>query len=230
MSNLFRKAAAGFAFAILFTVLAGNASAQSVNVVMEKLNRHYKTLESLKAGVKMDKYNSQLDEHDVYVGSMILLPKTAKRSQVYARIDWTKPRVESLAIIGNDYMLYTPGIKQVIKGSTSTAKKGVPTGALDFMSMSRAQLKENYEIDIAGEETVEGGTNTSHLLLTPLKGGNYKLAEIWVDVDGMIRMARVTEKNNDTNTVFLNSAVKNKKIDSSAFRIKTAPGTKTVTG
>jgi outer membrane lipoprotein-sorting protein len=145
---------------------------------------------------------------------------------MYARIDWTKPRVESLAIIGDKFQMYVPGSGQAWTGKVNKGPKGVPKGAFDFLGMSRAELKANYAHEIAGPETIEGGFVTTHLVLTPKTAMDYKKADLWVDQNGMVRMARITSKNNDTSTVLLYDFDKNKKVDASAFAIKFPKGVK----
>jgi outer membrane lipoprotein-sorting protein len=193
--------------------------AQSVEI-LNRIDKHYKAINSLTSNVKMDKFNSQLGAHDVSEGSLVVLPKTKKRKKMYARIDWTKPRVENLSIIGDEFMIYRPTLGVVYMGKTDKKQKDVPTGALDFLNMSRAQLKANYKIEVAGEEKIEGGIETKHLILTPLRQISYKKADIWIDKDGMIRLARTTEHNNDTTTVLLSNIKKNEKVKENAFTIK----------
>lgn len=231
MNRSFKGIIAAISLGMIFGVFAaGETNGQPINIVLSKMDKHYKVLSSLKSNLRMDKFNSQLGERDIFSGTVIMLPKTVKRSTMYARIDWAKPRVENLSIIKDSYTLYIPKQNQVYVGKTSKAQKGVPTGALDFMSMSRADLKDNYEIKTAGDEHLEDGTVATHLLLTPKKASNYKLAEIWVDVDGMVRFAKLTEKNSDTTAVLLSNIEKNKKIDAKAFTIKYPKTAKVVKG
>lgn len=193
--------------------------AQLAGEILSRIDAHYKTLQSLKADIKMDKFESGIGDHDISSGNVILLPKTGKRKKMYARIDWLKPREENLVIIGDDYMVYRPKLGVVYVGKTTKKPKNVPAGALDFFSMSRAELKANYNIDVSGDETIEGGVGTKHLVLRPKKAAGYKMADIWVDKDGMIRLAKVTENNNDTSTILLSAIDKNGKVDEKAFRI-----------
>jgi hypothetical protein len=89
----------------------------------------------------MVKTNTQLGESDTSVGSTSYLPKTASRA-MYARIDWTKPVEEQIAVIGESYELYRPRLNQVIQGKTNSAQGNAKAGgALAFMTMSKEQLK-----------------------------------------------------------------------------------------
>lgn len=217
--------------ALIFNVLAvTETSAQQIlNTILTRMDNQYKVLSSLKSNISMDKYNAQIGEHDVSEGTMILLPKTAKRG-MYARIDWAKPVVENIAVIGDTYTLYRPRLNQVYKGKASKTTNKVPGGALGFLNMSKAQLKENYTIDYLGQEQISGGTETWHLKLTPKAATSYKIAEIWVDGNGMPLSAKVTENNNDTTTILLSNIKPNETIDPKAFVINYPKSIKPIQG
>ena len=198
----------------------GEAKAQNVlGEILKRMDINNKTLQSLKADVTMEKHNPQLDTTDTTIGSTSYLPKTAKRG-AYVRIDWTKPVEEHIAVIGDDYELWRPRLNQVIAGNASKAKNSASAGgALAFMSMSKEQLKANYNVIYIGEEQISGGTKTWHLQLTPKVAATYKTAELWVDGDGMPRQAKVTEQNSDTTTVFLSNIQKNVTLNASIFKL-----------
>jgi outer membrane lipoprotein-sorting protein len=134
------------------------------------------------------------------------------------RVDWTKPVEEMLVVRNGQYMLYRKRLKQAIIGKVNAAQdSGKANNALAFMNMSKAQLKANYSIKYLGEETVSNGVKTARLELTPKNATSYKLAEIWVDADGMPVQAKVTESNNDTTTVLLSNIQKNITINADIF-------------
>ncbi len=209
-------------FAFVISVLglsASNVKAQALTECLRRMDANNKALQSLRADVTMVKTNTQLGESDTSVGTTSYLPKTAARA-MYARIDWTKPVDEQISVIGESYELYRPRLNQVIQGKTSNAQGNAKAGgALAFMTMSKEQLKANYDVAYLGEESVSGGTTTWHLQLTPKAKTTYKGAELWVDKDGMPRQAKVTEQNNDTTTVLLANIKKNETIKADTFRL-----------
>jgi outer membrane lipoprotein-sorting protein len=221
------------AIAILFLVntAAVDASAQGVlRDILKRMDNHNKSLTSLKGKVKMSKVNTQLGETDLYEGEISYIPGRSQK-QIYMRIDWTKPLVEHLAIANGEYVLYRPNAKQAIVGKVDSAKGNAKTGgALAFMSMSKAQLSENYDVKYVADETVSSGVTTFHLLLTPKKPNGYKSADLWVDKDGMPVQSKIVEKNNDTTTVLLSNFQKNGTVKASAFRISPPKGTNIVQG
>lgn len=211
------------AFAVVET------KAQVLNKILDTMDAHYKALSSLQANVKMDKYNAQLDEHDVTEGTTKYLPLKGRDALV--RIDWTKPVVESLAVVNKEYVIYTPRRGQAIIGKVDKAKGSAKSNsALAFMNMSKAQLKANYNVKYIGQETVSGGIQTWHLELTPKTKTSYKLADIWVDGDGMPIQMRVTENNNDSTTILLSNLRKNETLNTKIFVIDLPKGTKKLEG
>ena len=212
-------------------MLAGSASAQGpLGKILNRMDANYKALTSLKSNVTMVKTDSVLGESDTYEGKTSFLPESYAGKK-YVRIDWSKPVVENIVVIGDSYQLFRPKLNQVIKGQTNSAKSGAAAGgALAFISMSKDQLKANYDIVVVAElEQINGGVQTIHLQLTPKTKTSYKTADLWVDGDGMPRQAKITENNNDTTTVLLTGIEKNTKVDYSLFKLALPKNVKVVT-
>lgn len=220
------------AFAIVFTIASSTAvSAQGIlSDILKRMDDNNKALRSLKSNIKMDKLNSQLGENDISEGTVQYLP-AATKEKIRVRIDWAKPAVEHLSVGGGKYMLFRPRLQQAIVGNVDSAKGNAGAGgALAFMTMSRAQLRENYDVTYQGEATVAGSVRTWHLKLTPKNATSYKSAELWVDSNGMPVQAKVYEKNNDTTTIQLSKIEKNVTIPGDVFSIKPPKGTKIIQG
>jgi outer membrane lipoprotein-sorting protein len=220
MKNYFRLGFAALALMLFFSAFAVTETrAQGgVDIILKKMDDHYKALVSLRASIKMVKYNSVLQESDVYEGTTMYLP--AKGRDAYVRIDWTKPAEEILSVVNGQYVIYRKRLNQAMLGTTKKVQgSSKANSALAFMNMSRAQLKANYSIRYMGAENVNGGISTVHLELTPKIKTTYKLADIWVDGNGMPIMAKVTESNDDTTTVLLTNLERNKTINAADFKI-----------
>ena len=232
MNKYFRFVLPTIAFIFLFSALSAEVSAQTgvLREILKRMDNNNKALVSLKSNIKMSKTNAQLGEIDLTEGDLSYLPgKTEK--QIYVRIDWTKPILESLAIANGKYVLYRPRTKQAIVGSVDSAK-GSPKsgGALAFMTMSKAQLSANYDVKYGGLENVSSGVETHHLVLTPKVATSYKSADLWVDNNGMPVQAKIVEKNNDTTTILLTKIDRNATISTSVFKISPPKGTAIVQG
>jgi outer membrane lipoprotein-sorting protein len=231
MKTIIRTSVIAFGLAVLLGGFAvSETNAQPLKEILDRMDTHHKALSSLQADVTMVKQNAQLGETDTSQGSTSFLPKTAKRV-MYVRVDWTKPLVENIVVIGDDYKLFRPRLNQVIVGKASKAKNSSSAGgALAFMSMSKEQLKANYTVKYHGPETLSNGTETWHLELIPKSATSYKAAELWVDKNGMPIQAKVIESNNDTTTVLLSNLKKNITLNADIFRLKYPKSVKEIKG
>jgi outer membrane lipoprotein-sorting protein len=210
---------------ILFAAAATDTPAQGIiNEILNRMDAHNKALTSLRSNVTMVKENAQLGgAQDISEGRAAYLP--VKGRDPLVRIDWAKPK-ESLAVVNKQYVIHRPALNQAYTGTTDSAKGNAKAGgALAFMNMSRAQLKQNYTVTYLGEATLKDGTKTWHLQMTPKTPTSYKSAEIWVDGNGMPVQSKVIEKNNDTTTVLLTNLQKNTRVDKSEFQINQPKGT-----
>jgi outer membrane lipoprotein-sorting protein len=206
---------------VFSTVSVSEAKAQNIlGEILRRMDSFNNSLLSVKADVTMVKTNTQLNISDTTVGSTQYLTKKATNGQRYVRIDWTKPVQEHISVKGDNYELYRPRLNQVIVGQANTAKNSASVGgALAFMNMSKAQLNANYTVVYLGEEQISGGVKTWHLQLTPKSRTSYKLADLWVDVNGMPRQAKITEHNSDTTTVLLSNVRTNETISVAIFTL-----------
>ena len=220
MKNHLKLFLTAIAFILFFNVFAVTETrAQNiVGEILKRMEAHRQSLSSLQANIKMDKYNAQLDEHDVTEGTVMYLP--AKGRDALVRIDWLKPVQETLAVVKKEYVLYRPRLNQAIIGKVDEKTKDTKaTGALAFMSMSKEQLKNNYDVSYLGKETIGGNVETWHLKLVPKTATDYKYSEIWVDGNGMPLQGKVVESNDDSTTVLLSNLQKNSNLDASKFRV-----------
>jgi outer membrane lipoprotein-sorting protein len=217
-------------FLVGFVIFAGSSvqtPAQVLNEILNRMEAHNKSLTSLRANVTMVQFNPQLNVSDTSEGSVAYLPMPGKNPAV--RVDWARPKKETLAAINKQYVMYRPDLSQAYTGSTDSAKGNAKAGsALAFISMSKAQLKQNYSMKYLGEATLQNGTKTWHLELTPNARTSYKLAEVWVDGNGMPVQSKITEHNGDTTTVLLTNLQKNAKINGSEFKVDLPKGTKII--
>lgn len=230
MKNYFRLGLAAFALMFLFSAFAVTETrAQGVlNEILKRMDEHHKALTSLRSNVTMVKTDAVLQESDTYEGTAIYLP--VKGRDAYVRIDWAKPAQESLSVVNGQYVIYRPRLGQAITGNAKDAKGGgKASGALAFMSMSKEQLKANYTVKYLGQENV-GSAPTWHLELTPKTAQKYKVAELWVDGNGMPIQAKVVEANNDSTTVRLANMEKNVTINAKDIPVVLPKGTKIVKG
>jgi outer membrane lipoprotein-sorting protein len=213
-----------FILSAIVVVIPTKTNGQGAGLVSSVLNRMEKnraSLKTLRAGISMVKYNSQLGIEDKYAGVVIYMPGAGRQASV--RIDWSHPRRELLAVNNNKYTIYRPALNIVYTGDARKmgGKDGKASGLMDMMNMSRQQLEARFQpVQDVREETLWGGVSTIHLTLVPKGNAGYKYAEVWIDSGGMPVQTKIVEKNDDSTTMRLTGLEKNQKISPSDFDIK----------
>jgi len=228
-----RLISSGLALAFILSVVVINPTrtngqgAGLVSSVLNRLEKNRQSLKSLKAGISMVKYNSQLGVEDKYNGVVIYLPSGANRPSV--RIDWSSPRRETISVANNKYVIFRPALKVAYTGDAGKVGRDKVGGLMDMMNMSRGQLESRFHpVKDVREETLWGGVSTIHLTLVPKGNASYKYAEVWIDTSGMPVQTKIVEKNDDSTTMRLTALEKNQKINSGDFDIKLDSGIKIV--
>ena len=238
MKKILRYGALAFLIASFLGASIVETNAQNVlNEILKRMDNYNNSIQSLQAEVTMTKHNPQLNVTDTLIGATSFLPSNKKQKTRYMRLDWKtengRAKQESILVIGDDYELYSGGTRnQVIFGKVNKAKNNNASagGVLSFMSMSKEQLKANYDVTYMGEESVGAGIRTWHIQLTPKGRSDYKGAELWVDPNGMPRQAKVIENNSDTTTVLLSGERKNETLDANVFKPNWPKNAKRVQG
>jgi outer membrane lipoprotein-sorting protein len=198
-----------------------------VSSVLNRMEKNRQTLKSLRAGISVSKYNSQLGTEDKFNGVVIYLPSAGRQASV--RIDWSSPRKEILAVNNNKYTIFRPALGIAYTGDSRRMKDNKAGGLMEMMNMSRGQLEARFEpVKDVREETLWGGVSTIHLTLVPKGNPGYKYAEVWIDAGGMPVQTKIVEKNDDSTTMRLMNLEKNQKISQSDFDVKLDPNVKIV--
>ena len=205
-----------------FAVVSPTANGQGaglVSSVLSRMEKNRQNLKSLRAGINVVKYNSQLGVEDKYRGIVIYMPTGGRQAAV--RIDWTSPRKEVLAVNNNKYTIFRPALNVAYTGDSRKMKDNKAGGLMEMMNMSRGQLEARFQpVKDVREETLWGGVGTIHLTLVPKGNAGYKYAEVWIDGNGMPVQTKIIEKNDDSTTMRLTNLEKNQKINSSDFDVK----------
>jgi outer membrane lipoprotein-sorting protein len=229
MRNIFRYfITAIFAAAVFGGIGAVNTEAQDMRTILKRMDSHYKSIQTLQAGVSRRQANPQVGTSDDSSGTIVLVPGKNGRDDVSIRLRWTKPREETLLVHQGKYQLYVPGIKTSYEGTTKSQKMGKSGGGvLRMMTMSEAELKANYTSVYEGEETLNG-IKVWHIKLTPKTKQEFKHADLWIEFNGMPIQAKITAHNNETDTFQFSGIKPNEKVDikKTFSKIKTPSGTK----
>ena len=173
-----------------------------VSSVLSRMEKNRQSLKTLRAGISVVKYNSQLGVEDKYNGVVIYMPSAGRQASV--RIDWTSPRREVLAVNNNKYTIFRPALAMAYTGDSRKMKDNKAGGLMEMMNMSRGQLESRFHpVKDVREETLWGGVGTIHLTLVPKGNASYKYAEVWIDSAGMPVQTKIVEKNDDSTTMRL---------------------------
>ena len=209
-------------FSALIALSPTPASGQSAGLVSSVLNRLEKNranLKSLRAGINMEKYNSQIGTSDRSTGIVMYIPGAGRNASV--RLEWQKPQQEILSVQDGKYILFRPRLSTAYTGSSSKQQAKPAGGIMDMMYMSRQQLESKFQpLQDVREETLWGGVSTIHLTLVPKGNAGYKYAEVWIDSSGMPVQSKIVEKNDDATTMRLVSIEKNAKISQDDIKLK----------
>jgi outer membrane lipoprotein-sorting protein len=220
MSNFLRTGFIAIALTFVFGALAvTETNAQVINEVLKRMDTHYKSLTSLQAEITRETYNPQTSDTDKMSGNLSLVP--GKDTKFSMRLDWEKPRKETISVVNGKYVLYTPGTGQALTGDSSSKKLGNKGGGILKLigRMDKAEIKANYNVEYLGQEGISGAVQTWHLRLTPKVKSDFKSAEIWVDSTGMPLQVKTTQLNNDTDTILLTKLKKNDSLNRSIFAV-----------
>lgn len=234
MKNSYRYLLAAIMLAFVFSV-STEVKAQDQGYVREiykRMDQNLQTLTSLKTGIRMEKYNSQLKDYDDRrEGTALVVPIKNTRNANF-RLDWTKGAVESLSVVNGKYRLYQPRLQQVIEGNSKDVQKSGDgaQNAFSLINSSAKDLKANFNAEWRGQEIVANVHSTYKLLLTPKTPAKFDHAEIWVNEEGMVVQFRVYEKNNDWTNVLLFDIERNAPITLKQIAINPPKGTKSIKG
>ena len=229
MKTFLRYGFTAIALTFILSAFGATSANAQINEILKRMDDHYKALKSLQANVTRVQLNSQLGEEDTSSGTISLLP--GKGRDFSMRLDWTQPKPETISVVNGQYVAYNPGISQAWTGNSGSKTLNDKGGnALKVMSMSKEEIKANYDVQYLGQESISGGIPTWHLKLTPKTSANYKFVDLWVDGNGMPLQGKITQPNNDTDSILLTNLKKNVSIPGSIFKVSLPKGTKIVKG
>lgn len=197
---------------------ANGQSAGLVSSVLNRMERNRQSLKSLRSGISMEKYNSQLRDSEKFNGVVSYVPTSGREASI--RIEWRSPQHEILTVNNGKFVLFRPRLNMAYVGSKNS-KNNKAGSVLEMLYMSRQQLEARFQpVQDVREETLWGNVYTIHLTLVPKGNASFKYAEIWVDGSGMPVQTKIVEKNDDATTMRLSGLEKNAKISSDDFSQK----------
>lgn len=212
-------------------ISVNEVKAQKVNKILNRIEKRLRATKTLNAKIEMRFYVSQLDEFDIFSGTIVFAASSSK-SAFAARIDWTRPVQERLIIANGEYTVYRPHLNQAITGVFNKLKTRPTLQNLLFIfNQPVVKLKKNHTALIVKEkEKTKDGIKTTHLMFVPKTDAVYKSFEMWIDKKGTPVQLKVVEKNDDSRTIYLTEIKRNKKINTILFENKLPKTTKIIKG
>ena len=219
---------AGLALAVAGAIQVVNAetSPQILTGILNKMETAHKQMKSLKAELIQEKINPQIGSKDSDYGTVIYKPAAGK-DKGKLRIDYNKPGIKSLSVIGENFTFYEPKLNQAMKSTVNKATKGKAGANLVGLDGSLKALLNNYNIDYIGDAAVNG-QSTTILRLLPKNRGDYNSIDIWVAQSGLPVQWKMVERNGDYTVITLKNTQINMNIADSAFVINLPGGTKII--
>jgi outer membrane lipoprotein carrier protein len=207
---------------VITTLLAASASladAQSPNVVLDRAERAYKHVKTIRASFTQTITNPLLDQTVNSAGEIV----QRRPNQVSVR--FTDPAGDRIVADGKWVWFYlpssTPG--QVVRSPITRNGSGSPDLTAQFLETPASR----FDLTSLGREKVNG--RTAHVLsLVPKPGidAPFTKAVIWVDsVDALIRQFELTEPSEIVRRVTIRKLTLNPVIPASAFQFKPPSGT-----
>jgi len=167
--------------ALVFTTvrLGFPATTESLENVLERMDRAASSFKALSADVKSVQHTAVIDEDNADIGRMLL--KRSKRD-MHMLVELTQPDPKSIAIQGHKVEIYYPKRKTVEEYDIGERRELVNQFLLIGFGTSGKELSAAYHTKVLGRETV-GGQASTHLELVPksvevLK--NLKKLELWI--------------------------------------------------
>jgi outer membrane lipoprotein carrier protein len=206
-----------FAFAA-FAVVAGNATAQSPEAVMDRAVNNYASMKTMRAEFRQTITNPLTGTSSVSRGEIL------RRQPNLLAINFIEPGGDRIVADGKVVWVYlpssTPGQVLRLTGGSKAA------GTLDPGALFLTSPRTRYTMKAAGSEVI-GGVKTSVIALTPkASSAPFTHAKVWVDATGATKQFEVTDANGLTRLVVITKVTANAPIAKSAFSFTPPRGTR----
>lgn len=163
---------------IAFLMLPCAAQPATLDDAFAAMNKTAQQFRGVTADLQRDVYTAVVDDHSIDSG--VIRVKRDKSHDTRMLIEFTSPATKFVALDGGTASVYTPKTKTV---QEVEVKKGlIEQFLLLGFGATSADLKEHYDVQLLGVETV-GGQPAWHLQLIPKSPDilkNLKKAELWI--------------------------------------------------
>jgi len=213
-----------------FIVLAAlPLAAQSLDDAYARIDQAAAQFKSVTADIKRNVHTAVINDDERDQGNIKVLRE--KRRDTKMLIQFTGADAKAVAIDGSQISLYTPKEKLVQVYDIGAKKDVVDQFLLLGFGASSKELKDNYNITLAGMEAING-ENTWHLVLIPKSAEalkNLKKAELWISQQtGLpIQQKFTTSSGGDYHLVTYSNMKQNVPLSDNVMKLNLPHGVKT---
>ena len=189
----------------------------NLDQVFAKMDETSKTFRSVECGLERTKVTVLVNDKDVASGKLYYM-RSAKEPRL--KVELLKP--DQIVLIANGKIqMYTPKINQVQEASLGGHANIVEQFMAIGFGQSSADLKKNYQVSYAGEETIDGKKAAMLDLIPKTAVGGIKTLRIWMDEQkGISVQVKATEASGDYTTFKYSSIKLNPTIADTTFELK----------
>jgi len=213
-----------------FIVLAAlPLAAQSLDDAYARIDQAAAQFKSVTADIKRNVHTAVINDDERDQGNIKVLREKGRDTKML--IQFTGADAKAVAIDGSQISLYTPKEKLVQVYDIGAKKDVVDQFLLLGFGASSKELKDNYNITLAGMEAING-ENTWHLVLIPKSAEalkNLKKAELWISQQtGLpIQQKFTTSSGGDYHLVTYSNMKQNVPLSDNVMKLNLPHGVKT---
>lgn len=217
----------GLAF-ICIAVIAAPTRAESLDVILARMDRAAKDFKSLSAKIKQVEFTAVLNESTEATGEVRL---KRQKGGVVGIEDFKEPDPRVIHLSGHTAERYFPKAKTVEIYDAGKYASSMDRFVLLGFGVSGADLKKDYTITAAGTETL-GSTPATRLELTPHASDLQKMItkiELWIP-EGQSNpiQEKVLQPSKNYTLVAYSDLKVNPDLPDSAFELKLPPDVKKI--
>jgi len=154
--------------------------------VLAKMDAAAPKFTGMAADVEKLEFTKVIADKSVESGTILI--RRAKPKELHVKIEFTKPEQRFITLRGVKAELYLPKIETVQEIDLGKQSDLVSKVVLVGFGTTGKELQSNYEVKLAGEETVSG-QKTYHLNLVPKSSqlkAQFSKMEVWLAEDGTV--------------------------------------------
>lgn len=210
-----------------FAIPLAASAAVSTEDILGRLDQSAPKFTGLSADLTRVTYTKVIDEKTTESGTILLKRQGARDLQML--IDITKPDAKTVAFQGKKAEVFFPKLKTVQEYDIGKHKGLVDQFLLVGFGTTGKDLKSNYDVKYAGEETI-GGQRAQKLELTPRSvqiKDKLRTLELWIAESGAYPVQQKLIQPSGDYYLFTYSGVKlNPQLTDEALRLKLPKGVK----